>query len=1135
MTAEAGIKAVEPATLIPVIAEVDIVVVGGASGGIAAAVEAARCGASVFVVAPRPYLGEDICATFRYWLEPNEKPVTELARELFAAEAGGPTDQSSQLGFTYTTDREASPEHPDTIPPTLLADGKWAGFQTDSIQYDGDVTVRLDLGSSQNIGKLSVMAYQKAWDCELEEVLIAASEDQRQWHTVGEIQNHQIYDGDFLTSPLTLSVPLSAAARFVKLEIRKTARARRLLLGQVVLEGAGQPVHEETNGVPITARPPTPMHVKRTLDQALLRANVPFLYCCLATDILRDSDGRPAGVGIMSASGPQAILAKVILDVTERSNVAHWSGARFTAYPAGEHHFRSVSVGGPERTGADVHALPHPEPLFVTDDKGRNLSIHDYEVTLTMPSGEFSAMAEAEQEARNLTWTAESVASSEVLFQVPPDCFLGYQTLTGDWPGADSIPLDCFRPDGVDYVFALGGCASVSRDTAARLVRPVNLMAVGERIGRAAAALAKERPPLAGVHRPGASADGVVPGFVRTLAANGGHRTTGRSIPAEPRALPIAGAYDVIVVGAGTGGAPAALAASRLGAKTLLMEYLHVLGGMGTAGMVSMYYKGNRSGFTREIDCGVAQFGAAVESQPKEGWISSVKAEWYRQELRKAGADIWYGTLGAGVLVAGGRVRGVLAATPQGLGIVLGKVVVDSTGSSAVAAAAGAELAYEAASEVALQGTGLPPSFLSPHYFNTDYTYVDETDIFDISRAFVVGREKYQSSYDLGQLIGTRERRRIVGDVTLKPSDAALHRTWRDSVVIARSDFDSHGYTVDALLLLRPPDRTDINLAIPYRCLLPRGLDGILVTGLGISLHRDTLPLARMQADIQNQGYAAGVAAAMLARSGQPSRELDVRALQRHLIAKGALPETVLTDADQSPLPDARLAQAAARVIHNYDDLEVLIAEPERALPLLRDAFARAGVPQPKLIYAHILAMLGDSTGAGLLIQHIDSSSWDEGWHFRTMGQFGGSLSRLDSLIIALGRSGEKRGVSSIVAKLRQLTPATEFSHFRAVALALEALQDPAAAQPLAELLAKPGVSGHSVTSIDAALHGVPSGSSNNAVRSRELIEIGLARALYRCGDYDGRAERILRGYADDLRGHYARHARAVLLTPAGT
>jgi len=1125
LTAKTGMKACEPATLIPVIAEVDVVVTGGASGGVAAAVAAARCGASVFVAAPRPYLGEDICATLRYWLEPDEQPETELAREVFASETGGPTDRSSQLAFTYTTDREPSP---------TWADGTRTGFPPDSVQYDGDVTLLLDLGSTRNIGQISVMAYQKAWDCELEEVLITASEEPSEWQSVGEIQNTRIYDGDFVTAPLILSVTLSATARFLKLEIRKTARASRLLIGGVAVEGAIQTINGP-NSSDAAARPlPTPMHVKRTLDQALLRAKVPFLYQCVATDVLRDADGRPAGVTIMSASGQQAILAKVIVDATERSQIARWSGARFTDYPVGNHLFRRVVIGGTECTGEGINTVGHREPLHVIDDKQTKLPVREYAVKLAMRSGGFSDFAEAEQQARDLTWTAESAASSEVLCEVPPDQFPGRETFTGSWPGAHEIPLGCFRPEGVDYVLALGGCASLSREAAARLIRPVNLMAVGERLGRVAAALAKERSPLKGVHRAGAVATDALPGTVRTLAANGAHRTDGRSIPAETRGLPVLGTYDVVVAGAGTGGAPAALAASRLGAKTLLIEYLHILGGMGTAGMVSMYYKGNRSGFTKEVDLAVAEFGAAVENQPKEGWISSVKAEWYRQELRKAGADIWYGTLGAGALVADGRVQGVVAATPQGLGVVLAKVVIDSTGSAALAAAAGAELAYRPASEIALQGTGLPPGFLSPHYFNTDYTYVDETDVFDIWRAFVVGREKYKSSYDLGQLIGTRERRRVVGDVELQPSDAALGRTWHDTIVIAHSDFDSHGYTVDPLLQLRAPDRTDMHLAIPYRCFLPRGLDGILVTGLGISLHRDTLPLARMQADIQNQGYAAGVAAAMLAESGKPSRELDIRALQRHLVAKGGLPESVLTEVDAPGLPEQCLVRAVARVIDNYHDVEVLMAEPERALPLLRGAFLNAGAAESQLIYAHILAMLGDKTGAGVLIARIDGSSWDEGWHFRTMGQFGGSLSFLDSLIIALGRSQEKCGVPAILAKLRQLTPASEFSHFRAVTLALEELRDRRALQPLAELLDMPGVAGHSRTSIGAALAEIPPGSSNNAFRSRELREIGLARALYRCGDCDGRAERILRGYANDLRGHYARHARAILAKPAG-
>ena len=44
------------------------------------------------------------------------------------------------------------------------------------------------------------------------------------------------------------------------------------------------------------------------------------------------------------------------------------------------------------------------------------------------------------------------------------------------------------------------------------------------------------------------------------------------------------------------------------------------------------------------------------------------------------------------------------------------------------------------------------------------------------------------------------------------------------------------------------------------------GLDGILVSGIGISAQRDAQPLVRMQPDVQNQGYAAGVAAAMAAK-----------------------------------------------------------------------------------------------------------------------------------------------------------------------------------------------------------------------------------------------------------------------------
>ena len=58
--------------------------------------------------------------------------------------------------------------------------------------------------------------------------------------------------------------------------------------------------------------------------------------------------------------------------------------------------------------------------------------------------------------------------------------------------------------------------------------------------------------------------------------------------------LPVLGRWDVVVVGGGTSGAPAALGAARSGARTLVIEYLDELGGVGTAGMISTYWYGLR-------------------------------------------------------------------------------------------------------------------------------------------------------------------------------------------------------------------------------------------------------------------------------------------------------------------------------------------------------------------------------------------------------------------------------------------------------------------------------------------------------------------------------------------------------------
>ena len=73
------------------------------------------------------------------------------------------------------------------------------------------------------------------------------------------------------------------------------------------------------------------------------------------------------------------------------------------------------------------------------------------------------------------------------------------------------------------------------------------------------------------------------------------------------RAIPVEEGYDVVVAGGGPAGCGAAIAAARLGAKVLLLEGSGCLGGMGTSGMVSLWYEisdGERmivGGIVREI------------------------------------------------------------------------------------------------------------------------------------------------------------------------------------------------------------------------------------------------------------------------------------------------------------------------------------------------------------------------------------------------------------------------------------------------------------------------------------------------------------------------------------------------------
>lgn len=1104
---------------VPLAYDVDVVVVGGGTGAVAAAVEAAKAGAKVFLAAPYPYLGDDMTATLRLWLEDGETPTSDLAKRIFS-DRGASAVRRDLAAFSYLADIDSAPQHRDTKVLSRLTDGKFGEPATDSVQFNGDVVVTCKLEKPTELVQLRLLGYHRkaattggGGGFSIADVEVESSDDGVQWHPIGRMKRESRPEDELMV----FSLDLKARPSQVRFKVAKPAQYSRILLGEIELVRSVEPLPQQKRPAP------RPMHVKKVLDQALLDAGVEYLYSCYATDVLVDAKGQPVGIVMANRAGRQAVKAKQIIDATDRAVIARLAGAPFRAYPAGMQTFQRTvicpQVVEGEGLSSRLPAAPYIGP-YPNKAKTSSGEFHLIEYTMKLPMNDSShaSSAAADQMARTKTYHPEQQFTADRLFQVPPDPM--YAVAGSDAKEFDpaAVSLDVCRPKGVENLFVLGGCADLSREAAAKLLRPLSLIDLGTRIGRAAAEAAAKRP-VAGEVRVAALSPAPEDSALEVREFLTGVRPTqklpGVSQPA--RGLPVFGRYDVVVVGGGTGGAPAGISAARQGVKTLVIEYLHGLGGVGTLGAISTYYWGNRVGFTATV--------------PGSSWVVEQRMQWWRSEILDAGGDLWFGTMGCGAVVEGNKVVGVVVATPVGRGVVLAKTVIDATGNSDVAAAAGAETYYTDETEFGMQGTGLPGRRLGQTYNNTDFTIVDETDMVDVWQMFVFSKHKYPDAFDHGQLIDTRERRRIVGDTTIRLVDQILGRTYPDSVVQARSNFDTHGYTVDPLLLVEHPEHKGFNVYIPYRAMLPKGWEGVLIVGLGTSAHRDAVPLIRMQPDIQNQGYAAGVAAAMAVRSNRPLRGIDIKELQRHLVEVGNLPESVLTDQDSFPLPTEKVAEAV-RTLPEGQGAAVIMAQPQDALPLLRDAY-RTAKDAARLEYARILAVLGDASGVETLVDEIRrQEKWDKGWNYRGMGQFGAALSPLDGLIIAAARTGRRDVLPAIQEKMALLDASVEFSHHRAIALACEMIGDPAASPVLAEVLKKPGMMGHHHDSVAKAIkRGAPGGTNAEQTRRESLRELMLARALFRCGDHEGLGRAILENYTRDLRGHLARHAQAVLDT----
>lgn len=330
-----------------------------------------------------------------------------------------------------------------------------------------------------------------------------------------------------------------------------------------------------------------------------------------------------------------------------------------------------------------------------------------------------------------------------------------------------------------------------------------------------------------------------------------------------------------------------------------------------------------------------------------------LKVVWERL-AEEAGIEILLHTWATGVRLRGGRIGSVRLWNKGGESVVEADAVVDASGDADLCAMAG--VPYEdARSTPNLQSlstifrvanvdvdraTKLPKTELwalmrkaaesgsyrlprlegswhrTPHpgvitVHMTRIPNVDATDPHQLTQAELEGRRQVQEYHrflrDLvpgfersvlvatSPAIGVRESRRVIGDYRLTREDVLGSRRFADEIALCGAPIEDHAAGPDTRWTYVPDSGV---YGIPYRCLLPSEVEGMLVAGRCFSATHDAHASARSMATCMAMGQAAGTAAALAVASGTTPRSIDIGVLRSRLAEDGALLEPCEPEGD---------------------------------------------------------------------------------------------------------------------------------------------------------------------------------------------------------------------------------------------
>ena len=429
--------------------------------------------------------------------------------------------------------------------------------------------------------------------------------------------------------------------------------------------------------------------------------------------------------------------------------------------------------------------------------------------------------------------------------------------------------------------------------------------------------------------------------------------------------VPVLGETDVAVVGAGTSGLFAAIAAARLGARTVLIDRFGMVGGnlgpaMIIAGSIApVGYPGGPeggmmlplgpAGIAKEFLDRMRQLNVAGRYEFYDGnrlsrnyadesnvasYVGTLMAE-------DAGVELLLSVYATDPVVETGRVTGLFLEGPSGRGAIRASVVIDATGNASVADRAGVPMIYHVGPDPAYK------CLISESRLLSDFAWWNETGL-----ACLVGGidfERYREAYchdqqalleefgkpmdqygdEIGYLrLGLKGQFEHHSTLQMSSIETILRKRAFERVLKMREGVPGceHAYLLatasylggrggaciegehtltlyeaydgtkfdDVLyrVIFRRPFVTGHNkygFEVPYRILLPKGIDGLLVTGRGASYIRrgHDGPGIRPRLSMMTLGEATGTAAALAVRDGCTPRALDVKLLQSELVAAG--------------------------------------------------------------------------------------------------------------------------------------------------------------------------------------------------------------------------------------------------------